>query len=129
MFSSVYSLLAHSKILTTWLGTVNVVLYWTFDTNLNPVSVYQIMIQMFPSLTGLVTLWEKEIRLENALHIYARVWCWFWTYGSCFFDICSKVSREAGTVCFTWLLQFNSGIVSLTQCPFRFPILLVFNCG
>lgn len=49
--------------------------------------------------TGFNTLWEEEICLENALHLYARLWCWFWPHGSCFFNIRSKVSWKTGMVC------------------------------
>lgn len=51
-------------------------------------------------LTGIDTIWEKEVCVENALHLHARLWCWFWSHGGCFFDIRTKVSWETGETLF-----------------------------
>lgn len=57
-----------------------------------------LVLKLFTFSTGVVTLWKEKICLENALHLHAGLRCRFWSHGSCFFNICTEVSREAGKI-------------------------------
>lgn len=82
-------------------------------------------------LTGFNSIWKEEICMEDALHIYAWIWCRLWSHGSCFFNISAKISGKAGTthiyshvfiLLFTWsavkFLDFS--FTTLTSSPW-FP--------
>lgn len=64
--------------------------------NLNVLIISEFDFYLLVLSLGSDSIWEKEICLENALHIHAWLWRGFWSHGSCFAYICPKVSRKAG---------------------------------
>lgn len=116
--------LAHSQFYAIWFLSMKLIclvlkrvknlifLFWTILTEM-----------MIFFLSGFEFLWEKEICMEGALHLHARIWRRFWAHGNPFFNISTKIWRETGKLFSAYQHHLQLSLISAPFTAYLFFVI------